>query len=303
MNDNEKIIVDSKARMDIVNDVGIKTLIANVVLSIIKIIAGIVAKSSAMVADGFHTVSDVISTIAVMIGVKFSEKEADESHPYGHERIESVLTVFLALILLFTGVGIALTAIKSIMHNDFSKPGILALIAAILSIITKEGMYRYTMKYANKINSTALKADAWHHRSDAFSSIGTLFGIGGAMLGFEILDPVAGIVVSILIIKVSTEIFMQGINQLVDKSADKETVGKIEDTIKHIDGVKRVDDVKTRLHGSRLYVDVEIAVDKNITVFEGHKIAQVVHDTIEKNLPDVKHCMVHVNPYRDRGEK
>lgn len=303
MNDNEKIIVDSKARMDIVNDVGIKTLIANVVLSIIKIIAGIVAKSSAMVADGFHTVSDVISTIAVMIGVKFSEKEADESHPYGHERIESVLTVFLALILLFTGVGIALTAIKSIMHNDFSKPGILALIAAILSIVTKEGMYRYTMKYANKINSTALKADAWHHRSDAFSSIGTLFGIGGAMLGFEILDPVAGIVVSILIIKVSTEIFMQGINQLVDKSADKETVGKIEDTIKHIDGVKRVDDVKTRLHGSRLYVDVEIAVDKNITVFEGHKIAQVVHDTIEKNLPDVKHCMVHVNPYRDRGEK
>ncbi|MBO8434061.1 MAG: cation transporter [Tyzzerella sp.] len=289
--------------MDIVNDVGIKTLIANVVLSIIKIIAGIVAKSSAMVADGFHTVSDVISTIAVMIGVKFSEKEADESHPYGHERIESVLTVFLALILLFTGVGIALTAIKSIMHNDFSKPGILALIAAILSIVTKEGMYRYTMKYANKINSTALKADAWHHRSDAFSSIGTLFGIGGAMLGFEILDPVAGIVVSILIIKVSTEIFMQGINQLVDKSADKETVGKIEDTIKHIDGVKRVDDVKTRLHGSRLYVDVEIAVDKNITVFEGHKIAQVVHDTIEKNLPDVKHCMVHVNPYRDRGEK
>ncbi len=303
MNDNEKIIVDSKARMDIVNDVGIKTLIANVVLSIIKIIAGIVAKSSAMVADGFHTVSDVISTIAVMIGVKFSEKEADESHPYGHERIESVLTVFLALILLFTGVGIALTAIKSIMHNDFSKPGILALIAAILSIVTKEGMYRYTMKYANKINSTALKADAWHHRSDAFSSIGTLFGIGGAMLGFEILDPVAGIVVSILIIKVSTEIFMQGINQLVDKSADKETVGKIEDTIKHIDGVKRVDDVKTRLHGSRLYVDVEIAVDKNITVFEGHQIAQVVHDTIEKNLPDVKHCMVHVNPYRDRGEK
>lgn len=294
--------ISSDERMEVVNDVGIKTLIANVVLSVVKIIAGFVAQSSAMIADGFHTVSDVISTVAVMVGVKFSEKEADEGHPYGHERIESVVTVLLALMLSFTGVGIAVTGIKTIVNQDFTTPGTLALVAAILSILVKELMYRYTVKAAEKINSTALKADAWHHRSDAFSSIGTLFGIAGAMIGFKILDPLAGIVVSILIIKVGVEILMQGLNQLIDRAADDDTINTIKNTIINIKGVIGIDDIKTRLHGSKLYVDVEIAVDGEITVKEGHSIAENVHNKIENTLPDVKHCMVHVNPYKNKGE-
>ncbi len=294
--------ISGDERMEVVNDVGIKTLIANVVLSVVKIIAGFVAQSSAMIADGFHTVSDVISTVAVMVGVKFSEKEADEGHPYGHERIESVVTVLLALMLSFTGVGIAVTGVKTIVNQDFTRPGALALIAAVLSILVKELMYRYTVKAAEKINSTALKADAWHHRSDAFSSIGTLFGIAGAMIGFEILDPIAGIVVSILIIKVGVEILMQGLNQLIDRAADDDTINTIKNTIINIKGVIGIDDVKTRLHGSKLYVDVEIAVDDEITVKEGHSIAEAVHNKIENTLPDVKHCMVHVNPYKSKGE-
>ncbi len=292
--------INGKDRMDVVNDVGMKTLIANVILSVIKIIAGFVAQSSAMIADGVHTVSDVISTVAVMIGVKFSEKEADEGHPYGHERIESVVTVLLSLMLSVTGFGIAFSGIKTIVYREFTTPGALALAAAFASIVVKELMYRYTLKAAEKINSTALKADAWHHRSDAFSSIGTLVGIGGAILGLQILDPIAGIIVSVLIIRVGFEILMQGLNQLVDRAADDDTIKNIEKNIENVKGVLRVDDVKTRLHGSRLYVDVEISVDSNITVGEGHSIAETVHKNIEKTIPDVKHCMVHVNPYKTK---
>lgn len=292
--------INGKDRMDVVNDVGMKTLIANVILSVVKIIAGFVAQSSAMIADGVHTVSDVISTVAVMIGVKFSEKEADEGHPYGHERIESVVTVLLSLMLSVTGFGIAFSGIKTIVYREFTTPGALALAAAFASIVVKELMYRYTLKAAEKINSTALKADAWHHRSDAFSSIGTLVGIGGAILGLQILDPIAGIIVSVLIIRVGFEILMQGLNQLVDRAADGDTIKNIEKNIENVKGVLRVDDVKTRLHGSRLYVDVEISVDSNITVGEGHSIAETVHKNIEKTIPDVKHCMVHVNPYKTK---
>ncbi|OUQ60630.1 cation-efflux pump [Tyzzerella sp. An114] len=292
--------INGKDRMDVVNDVGMKTLIANVILSVVKIIAGFVAQSSAMIADGVHTVSDVISTVAVMIGVKFSEKEADEGHPYGHERIESVVTVLLSLMLSVTGFGIAFSGIKTIVYREFTTPGALALAAAFASIVVKELMYRYTLKAAEKINSTALKADAWHHRSDAFSSIGTLVGIGGAILGLQILDPIAGIIVSVLIIRVGFEILMQGLNQLVDRAADGDIIKNIEKNIENVKGVLRVDDVKTRLHGSRLYVDVEISVDSNITVGEGHSIAETVHKNIEKTIPDVKHCMVHVNPYKTK---
>lgn len=292
--------INGKDRMDVVNDVGMKTLIANVILSVVKIIAGFVAQSSAMIADGVHTVSDVISTVAVMIGVKFSEKEADEGHPYGHERIESVVTVLLSLMLSVTGFGIAFSGIKTIVYREFTTPGALALAAAFASIVVKELMYRYTLKAAEKINSTALKADAWHHRSDAFSSIGTLVGIGGAILGLQILDPIAGIIVSVLIIRVGFEILMQGLNQLVDRAADGDTIKNIEKNIESVKGVLRVDDVKTRLHGSRLYVDVEISVDSSMTVGEGHSIAETVHKNIEKTIPDVKHCMVHVNPYKPR---
>ena len=284
-------------RLKMINDIALKTLLSNILLSIIKIILGFFAKSGAMIADGFHTVSDIISTLVVMIGVKFSSKEADEKHPYGHERIESLITLFLSLLLIFTSFFITFNAIKSIINNDLVVPKNIALIGAILSIIVKELMYQYTIKVAKKINSTALEADAWHHRSDALSSFGTLIGIGGAVIGFKIFDPIASIVVSFLIMRVAFDIFRQGFNQLVDKSVDDDIMFIIENSIKNIEGVIMIDDIKTRLHGSKIYVDVEIAVNSEISVGDGHIIAENVHNKIENILPNVKHCMVHVNPY------
>lgn len=291
--------MDEKERLKVANKVSGTTLTINVVLAIIKIIAGIIAKSNAMLADGVHTVSDVITTVAVMIGMRFSTKPEDEDHQYGHEKIEAAVAEMLALVLLFTAVGIGYAGIKAILEGDLGKPGLLAVGAAIFSIVSKEVMYQYTVKAAKQINSTALKADAWHHRSDAFSSIGTLIGIIGARLGFSVLDPLASLVVCILIVKVAIDIFVQAFNQMTDKAAEQSVVDQIMKNIWEVDGVLNIDEVKTRMHGSKFFVDVEIAVDSNCTVGEGHKIAETVHHIIEDNVDNVKHCMVHVNPFKD----
>ncbi|MGE4215222.1 MAG: cation diffusion facilitator family transporter [Anaerotignaceae bacterium] len=284
-------------RVQIANKVSFTTIIANVILSVLKLIAGILGRSSAMIADGVHTISDVITTIAVIIGMHFSNKPADADHPYGHEKIECVVAKMLSLALLATALGIGASGIKTILSGQFSTPTPIALGAAFISIISKEWMYQYTVRAAKQINSTALKADAWHHRSDALSSIGTLLGIGGAMMGFQILDPIASLVVSVLVIKVSVEIYISCFNQLVDRAAPLEVIAKIQETIINVPGVICIDDVKTRMHGSVMYVDAEISVDGNLSVSNGHKIAENVHQQIEKEILGVKHCMVHINPY------
>jgi cation diffusion facilitator family transporter len=289
--------MEETERYQTANKVSKLTLTANILLSIIKISAGIFARSSAMTADGIHTLSDVLTTFAVIIGMKFSTKPDDADHPYGHEKIESGVSVILAFFLILTALGIGISGVKTIYHGTYVKPGILAAAAAVLSIVTKEWMYRYTVKAADKIKSNALKADAWHHRSDAFSSIGTLVGIVGAIIGFGILDPLASIVVCVMIVKVGIDIYKSACNQLFDKAADNNTVDNITKTILSVEGVKSIDDLKTRIHGSRIFVDVEIAVDAGIDVYHGDMIAENVHHEIEQKFSDVKHCMVHVNPY------
>lgn len=290
--------MEESERKKIANKISLTTLVTNVVLSFIKVIAGIVAHSNAMIADGVHTVSDVITTVAVMVGMNFSTKPDDAEHPYGHEKMEAVVAIMLSLVLMATALGIGYSGIQTIIHKSYTRPGLLAIIAAIVSIISKEWMYRYTVKAANQIQSSAMKADAWHHRSDALSSIGTLIGITGAKLGFTILDPIASLVVCILIVKVGVDIFIQSFNQLIDRSADKQTIEQIKENIWSVEGVKNIDEVKTRMHGSKIYVDVEIAVDSANTVGQGHEIAENVHQCIEKTVSNVKHCMVHVNPYK-----
>ncbi|MDD3570817.1 MAG: cation diffusion facilitator family transporter [Lachnospiraceae bacterium] len=286
-------------RSQIANKVSFTTIIVNVILSVLKLIACILGRSSAMLADGVHTISDVITTIAVIVGMHFSSKPADDEHPYGHEKIECVVAKMLSIALLATALGIGANGIKTIIAGNFLTPTPIALGAALVSIVSKEWMYQYTVRAAKKINSPALKADAWHHRSDALSSIGTLLGIGGAMMGFQILDPIASLVVSVLVIKVSIEIYISCFNQLVDHSAPLETIVKIQETITNVPGVICIDDVKTRMHGSVMYVDAEISVDGNLSVSNGHKIAENVHLQIEKEVLGVKHCMVHINPYQE----
>ena len=278
--------------------VSIVSVIWNLLLSAGKLFAGIFANSGAMISDAVHSASDVFSTIIVMIGVKISAKDSDNDHPYGHERLECVAAIILATVLAATGIGIGYGAVVKIMAGDYNveMPGILALVAAVVSILVKELMFWYTRYYAKQIDSSALMADAWHHRSDSLSSIGALIGIIGARLGFGIMEPLASVVICIFIEKAAYDIFMDAVNKMVDKSCDDETMEKIKACAMNIPGVENIDLLRTRVFGNKIYVDMEIAADGNKTLDETHAVAERVHDAIEQEFPKVKHIMVHVNP-------
>ena len=283
----------------IVNKLSTIGIFGNIALTIFKLFAGIVGHSGAMVSDAIHSLSDVFATIVAFIGVKMSKKEPDKEHPYGHDRLESIASIILALILLGTGVGIGASGIEKVI--DVKKvaievPGVLALVAAIVSIIVKELMFWYTRHYAKKLNSPAFMADAWHHRSDAISSIGSLIGITFARMGYPIFDPIASILISLLILKVGYDIFKDGFNKMVDKSCSEDVEEKIRNIVSSQRGVKGIDVLRTREFGAKMFVDIEILADGNLTLKESHSIAQKVHDEVEKAFPDCKHCMVHVNP-------
>lgn len=275
------------------------TIAVNLLLSLLKLLAGIFASSGAMISDAVHSASDVFSTIIVIIGIGIASRKPDKEHRYGHERFECVASIILAVVLAETGIGIGWSGINIILegsYGDLKIPGLLALIAAAVSVVVKELMYWYTIAAAKKINSDALKADAWHHRSDALSSVGAFVGILGARLGLPILDPIASVVICLFVVKAALDIFRDAIDKMVDKSCDDETEQNITGVILAQNGVQSVDELKTRLFGAKIYVDVEIGVDGNISLFCSHEIAEQVHRSIENEFPTVKHCMVHVNP-------
>lgn len=279
--------------------VSVVSIVVNVVLSLAKLLAGIFGKSSAMVSDAIHSASDVLSTFVVIAGVKLSEKKADKGHPYGHERMECVASIILAVLLGIVGVGIGVSGMGKILSGNYETleiPGIVSLIAAIVSIAVKEWMFWYTRAAAKKLNSGALMADAWHHRSDALSSVGSFAGILFARIGFPIMDSIASVIISLCIIKAAYDIFKDGINKMVDHSCDSETQEAILNSALKVNGVMGVDDLKTRLFGSKLYVDMEISADANLSLRDSHEIAEQVHSVIENNYPECIHCMVHVNP-------
>ncbi len=271
----------------------------NLLLAFVKFFAGIIGRSAAMVSDAIHSASDIFSTLIVMVGVGMAAKESDEEHPYGHDRLECIASVVLAVVLLGTGIGIGIDGIQTIATGNYENleiPTRLPLIAAVISIVIKEWMYWYTRAGAKKINSGALLADAWHHRTDALSSVGAFIGILGARMGYPICDSIACVVICVFIVKAAFDVFKDAMDKMVDKSCDEETTQRIETTIMTVDGVEQLDMLQTRLFGSRIYVDVEIATDGNRNLFEAHKIAEEVHNCIEQTFPQVKHCMVHVNP-------
>ena len=281
------------------------SIIGNAVLVIFKMFAGIVAHSSAMVSDAVHSASDVLSSIIVIIGVKLSTREADKEHPYGHERLECVAAIILAVVLAITGGMIGLKAAQSIINPDGEAvviPGLLALIAAVVSIVTKEGMYQYTVRFAKMLDSASLMASAWDHRSDAFSSIGALVGIAGARLGFPILEHIASIVICLFILKASIDIFREAMDKMLDHSAGDELEKEIAQCAAEQENVMSVDLVRTREFGSRIYADIEIGADGSLTLSESHEIAQKVHDAVENRFEKVKHIMVHVNPHGEHIE-
>ncbi|MDO5147107.1 MAG: cation diffusion facilitator family transporter [Eubacteriales bacterium] len=281
------------------------SIAGNVVLSALKMAAGILGHSSAMISDAVHSLSDVLSTFVVMIGIHISSKESDESHQYGHERFECVASIILATMLGLTGVGIGISGIKMIVAetSHLEAPGMLALAAAILSIVVKEAMFWYTKIGADNIHSGALMADAWHHRSDALSSVGSLIGIAAARMGFPVFDPIASIVICLFIFKAAYDIYKDAVNKMVDSSVDEQTLEFINEIIMKEEGVVGIDEVRTRIFGSRYYVDVEVSADGSQTLWEAHDIAERIHDRIEEELPEAKHVMVHVNPCETKRQE
>ena len=280
------------------------SIAVNVVLTCGKLAAGILGRSHAMISDAVHSASDVFSTLIVMAGVSMSAKQSDKEHPYGHERLECVAALFLAVILCATGLGIGFGAVREVVSGevkDAAIPGLMALAAAIVSIVVKEWMYRYTIKAADSIHSSALKADAWHHRSDALSSVGAVVGICGARMGFAFMDPAASIVICIFICKASLDVLRDALDKMVDKACDEETAQAIRRTALAPPGVVRIDGLKTRLFGPRMYVDIEIAVDGRLNLQQAHTISREVHDMVEEQFPQVKHCAVQINPLNREG--
>ena len=283
----------------IIKKVSAVDITGNIVLVLFKFYAGIIGKSSAMVSDAIHSLADVFATLVAVIGVHLARKEPDKAHPYGHERFECLAAMILGVLLTATGLGIGISGVKTILagnYDQLSVPTGIALAAAVVSIVSKEGMFWYTRHYAKKLNSPAFMADAWHQRSDALSSVGSFIGIGGAMLGYPVLDAVASVVICLFILKVGFGILKDAVEKMLDTSCGEEFENELRDFIAAREGVDKVDMLQTRKFGNKVYVDVEISVDGSLPLVEAHEISKQAHDALEQRYPDVKHVMIHENP-------
>ena len=286
--------MDEKKIVSKLSTIGI---LGNVLLAAFKLISGILGNSGAMISDAVHSLSDVFATLIAYVGVLMSKRPEDKEHPYGHERLECVASLILGIILAVTGLGIGYTGIHKIIEpSELEVPTLLPLIAAVVSIVVKEGMFWYTMYYAKKLDSSAFKADAWHHRSDAISSVGSFIGIGLAKIGYPIMDPIASIIICLCILKVSFDITKDALEKMLDTSCSKEFEDDVQKFIKQQQGVEGIDLFHTRQFGNKVYVELEISVDRNRTLVEAHEIAETVHKNLEEQFPSIKHVMIHVNP-------
>ena len=268
-------VMDQQAIIKKLSRVGI---LGNVLLSAFKLCAGILGKSGAMVSDAVHSLSDVFATLIATIGVRLSQRQEDTEHPYGHERLESMASLILGVILAGTGIGIGCSGIRKIFFDRaaLETPTLLPLIAAAVSILVKEGMYRY---------------------SDALSSVGSFIGIGMARLGFPIMDPIASLIICVLILKVACDIIRDAVAQMLDTSCDNDYERALRSFIEEQPGVEQVDLLHTRQFGNKVYVDLEIAVNRDLSLGDAHAIAERVHSSVEQRFPNIKHVMIHVNPW------
>lgn len=275
-------------------------LSANLVLTVGQIIIGTLGHSQALVADGLHTLSDMISDFLVLFALKHGHKGADAEHPYGHERIETAVTMILGLILVAVGAGIAIRAgLKLSAAEAFVVPSALTLWVAIFTLFAKEGMYRYTMSTAKRFDSNMLRASAWHHRSDALSSLIVAAGIGGSLLGFVYLDSIAAILVAAMVVKVGGGLAWQSLRELVDTGLDADEVAAIRRAIKDVSGVRALHLLRTRRVGGKALVDVHVLVDDRISVSEGHQISEAVRARLIEKIRPVSDVLVHVDTEED----
>lgn len=286
--------------------VSIISLLINILLTILKVLIGFVYSSRALIADGIHSLSDMASTIVILISIKFSHSPADEEHPYGHGKAEAIGTSILAIILIITGILLIRDAVISIYSGKISIPGRPALWMALISIFVKEWLYRYTIKTGQEIKSKGLIADAHHHRSDALSSIAALIGVVGARLGYLFFDPLAGLVVALFIARIGFTILRDAINELMDGVPDNKKIGKFKEITRNVEGVIEVGDIKLRSYGPQIFIDLSVVVEDRLSVVEGHQVATDVKSRIMSADDSVAEVMVHIDPekvYQNEGNR
>ena len=275
-------------------------ILSNLVLFVIKLFAGVVGRSQAMVADAFHTASDAFTSIGVLIGFKIAKRPADEHHPFGHGRAESIVAKLVSVILILVGLGVLYESARILLQKEATEPGNIALVIAVVSIIVKEITYRYVIRASKKINSTSLKADAYHHRSDALSSIAALIGIIGAKTGRTYMDPLAGIVVSGFIIKIGVEAFHRAYDELMDAAPPQELKDNIRKILTGVEGVLEVKRIMVRKTGIELYLEITIGVDGERTVRDGHIVTVMAKKALFDGIPNLGDLIVHVEPSKEQ---
>lgn len=280
--------------------VAVVNITANFLLTTAQIIIGILGHSQALVADGLHTLSDTLADLLVIFALKHGRKGADEEHPYGHERIETAVTMILGIVLISVAIGIGARAgMKLMTVGAIVTPSALTLWTALGTLVAKEAMYRYTINTANRFSSNMLRASAWHHRSDALSSLIVAAGIGGSLIGFAYFDAIAAIVVAAMIIKVGIGLSWQSLGELVDTGLAHEDLDAIRKTILSVSGVKALHLLRTRRVGGQALADVHIIVDDHVSVSEGHQISEAVRTKLIKEIAPMTDVMVHIDTEED----
>ncbi len=275
--------------------------IVNLILAIFKIIIGYIGHSHALIVDGIHSFSDLLSDGLVVLAAKKGNQSPDDDHPYGHARIETAFAAVLGGVLIAVGVGIVIDALDRLTSGNIVTPESMTIWVALLSVLSKEALYRYTLIYANQLNSPILKANAWHHRSDAISSIVVLVGIAGSMSGIPYLDAAAAVIVSMMIAKIGWEIAKESIEELVDKGLDPKKVKSISHHISEIPGVSQMHMLRTRQMGADALLDVHIEVSPQLSVSEGHRISDEVSAQLTRSFPDIAQVLVHIDPENDEA--
>lgn len=283
---------------DIAERITLLNVAINIALAVLKLTVGFFSGSQALVSDGIHSVTDVVSSAVVLVGIRLSHRRSDPEHPYGHERLECVAAILLAMLVGVTGIGIGVSGMKGLFaaSETTSSPGAIALTAAVLSVVMKEVMFRYTRAAARRSNSAALFADAWHLRTDALSSLGSVIGVLGANCGVHVLDPLAALLIGLLVIKAAVEIFLDAIRKMIDRSCDADLQHEINKAVRGVSRVEGIEELKTRLFGNRVYVEVTVAVTNTLSSPQAYDVARAIRETVESRFEVVKTCSVHIVP-------
>ena len=302
-NHHEPVFVQGEARYQDARRVTLVGAVVNIVLSVLKILAGWLGSSHALIADGIHSMSDLATDVVVLVAAKHGAKDADDEHPYGHGRIETLATVALGSVLILVAFGIGYDAIRRLFAPEqLLLPGVLALSAAVISVLVKEGLYHYTVIVARKLRSNLLRANAWHHRSDAVSSVVVVVGVIGSMAGLAYLDAVASVVVAVMVAKIGWDLGWHSVHELIDRGLEQADVENIRERIMAVDGVRAMHDLRTRRMGGNAFVDVDVLVDPAITVSEGHRIGEEVLKRLNQDIDEVTDVTVHIDPEDDETD-